>query len=366
MCFIRLTASPACAGRGPAARRGFTLVELLVVIAIIGILIALLLPAVQSAREAARRTECNNKMKQIGLALHQYHDAYKRFPAGVEWGAYNFGTYPEQPYHHTWLEAILPHLGNQAIYKSVNRKLPAYPQSQQVNYINNQVAPLSKQIPELLCPSDTGLIPIAQTWGFPITNYCGSEGYHWWTTANIGYWSPWSTWGFANPAGDYCGMFRVEHNCSFGHVVDGASNVIMVGERNQTGYKGGMIGPQNQWMGLGMPRLAGGETVFSNAFVGSGIAGQCCQAGRYMAPDGTAATGNWWKAAPYSFTPTYITAWGANTEWAGPSSVHTGSLINYLFADGGVRSLQATMDYRIFLMLNAEGDAHQIPDNATN
>ena len=88
-------------------RRGFTLIELLVVIAIIAILIALLLPAVQQAREAARRTQCRNQIKQIGLAMHNYHDNFKGFPIGVQWNA--------EP---NWKLAILPYLDQAPLYNA--------------------------------------------------------------------------------------------------------------------------------------------------------------------------------------------------------------------------------------------------------
>ena len=93
-------------------RRGFTLIELLVVIAIIAVLIALILPAVQMAREAARRTQCKNNLKQLGLAMHNYHDAIGRFPPGVI-----EDDHDSRAAYFTGLHMLLPFLEEVALYK---------------------------------------------------------------------------------------------------------------------------------------------------------------------------------------------------------------------------------------------------------
>ena len=93
---------------------GFTLVELLVVIAIIGILVALLLPAIQAAREAARRTECANKFKQVALGMQNYHDTYGKFPAlGVRGMGNNTGIY------YSWCIPILPFIEEQPLLDGI-------------------------------------------------------------------------------------------------------------------------------------------------------------------------------------------------------------------------------------------------------
>ena len=102
--------------RQPISRSGFTLVELLVVIAIIGVLVALLLPAVQAAREAARRTQCNNNMKQLVLAVHNFHDVNQVFPASQDQWINSKGA----TIGCSWVTRILPFIEQKALYEKYN------------------------------------------------------------------------------------------------------------------------------------------------------------------------------------------------------------------------------------------------------
>jgi prepilin-type N-terminal cleavage/methylation domain-containing protein len=131
----------------------FTLVELLVVIAIIGLLIALLLPAVQAARDAARRTQCKNNMKQIGLALHNFHDARKFFPPGnITDGGLASGS------HGNWAIYILPYLEQESLYEmyndegGLNYPFSHTPDILNINAVNRTV--VQTDVPHYKCPAD--------------------------------------------------------------------------------------------------------------------------------------------------------------------------------------------------------------------
>ncbi len=162
------------------SRGGFTLVELLVVIAIIGILVGLLLPAVQMAREAARRMSCSNNMKNLGLAVFNYESQFKSFPPAAIWGNGQLGIRPEPAYHHTWIVMILPFIEQDALYNSINKRAPIWDQM-----LTATQPVVSQPIPVLRCPSDGDFQSTNETHGIAVTTYAGTEGYHWWPNAYI-------------------------------------------------------------------------------------------------------------------------------------------------------------------------------------
>ncbi len=273
----------------PTQQRGFTLIELLVVIAIIGVLIALLLPAVQAAREAARRTQCTNNLKQIGLALHGYHDIHKSFPTGglaqlsSPTTAATDGPSPANML--SWRALILPQLEQGALHAAVNFATPMCAEESGASGFTAWTTAVNVW----LCPSDGGrpgpflgwngtpmgyddncgrnINPRGQyTWGspptdpstnrpsevVPVSNYAGSYGDNYcgliytdgspavpWESRpdtppppglpRIGYFGPHgSKWG----GGSLRGMFDEYTNqtTSLGSVRDGTSTTLLVGE----------------------------------------------------------------------------------------------------------------------------------------
>lgn len=207
--------------RHPIARRAFTLIELLVVIAIIGVLVALLLPAVQQAREAARRTTCRNNLKQLGLAMHNYHDNYGTFPPGrIVYisptddftASANGNATSGNGNCFSGFAQMLPHLDQGVIYNQINFN------SGPDTTANNNIAII--QPPVFLCPTDTGFKALAQGAGFTgVTNYVMSTG----NTFPV---SP------KNPGGKpVTGIFYENSRVRIGDISDGTSQTVCLSEQ---------------------------------------------------------------------------------------------------------------------------------------
>ena len=202
-------------------RRGFTLIELLVVIAIISVLIALLLPAVQAAREAARRSQCVNNLKQIGLGLHNYHDALGTFPPGYVSRYKLDGTDPgyaddDLGTGWAWGAMILPQLEQNNRFNAANFNLG-------VDYRANDTASLAR-MSVFLCPSDSTpeTVPVrdeqnsATIDNVGTSNYVGCFG-----VGEVG-----------DAIGRGQGMFYRNSRTTFAAITDGTSQTVAVGERS--------------------------------------------------------------------------------------------------------------------------------------
>jgi prepilin-type N-terminal cleavage/methylation domain-containing protein/prepilin-type processing-associated H-X9-DG protein len=156
-------------GDVPRGRRGFTLIELLVVIAIIAVLIAMLLPAVQAAREAARRTQCVNNFKQMGIALHNYHDTQGAFPIGRMGIGYSYTPRSPVDNRRTWYYSILPYVEQGGAFNATNFSLPFYyPQNTTVIRLSFNAFQCPSQQPSIQEPDTAyprGKGSIAANWG---------------------------------------------------------------------------------------------------------------------------------------------------------------------------------------------------------
>ncbi|MDB5334639.1 MAG: hypothetical protein JWN70_258 [Planctomycetaceae bacterium] len=304
--------------------RGFTLIELLVVIAIIAVLIALLLPAVQQAREAARRTQCKNNLKQIGLALHNYHDSIGMFPYC---STYPFGANTK----HTWVEFILPYIDNAPLYNQINFSL-----SNDATTPSNNLALFdSKLFGFIQCPSNPNSTLLTckngalfqefaskhQSLAYPLMSgsiqpdylspdcpgegtYCNTE-----TTAS-------HSWNSSQSYSNFPGIFnRGITSSRIRDVVDGTSNTIMAAERNseECGWGGAF-----SWN-------------FTNVYTGQKI----------NSPTRTVVyNSDWWRNC-------------------GSSSYHTGGA-HMLMADGAVRFFSNNIDHRSYCYLGDKADGNVV------
>jgi len=193
--------------------RGFTLIELLVVIAIIAVLISLLLPAVQSAREAARRAQCVNNMKQVGLAMYNYESAMGCYPLGVSLNGRFNGSGGPAGAPLNWggwgaLALMLPHIEGGALYNAINFNLSPWNRFRaQYGWDANYTA-FNSRVATFLCPSDPN------SGATSINSYLASTGT--------------STWG--STTGDSTGMFAYQTVYGVSNVSDGTSNTVAFGE----------------------------------------------------------------------------------------------------------------------------------------
>jgi prepilin-type N-terminal cleavage/methylation domain-containing protein/prepilin-type processing-associated H-X9-DG protein len=200
-------------------RRGFTLIELLVVIAIIAVLIGLLLPAVQAAREAARRTQCVNNLKQMGLAVHNYISTYEVFPSS------SLPNWPQWAWNVSWADAILPNLEQAPLYNAINFSLPILdlgiftPNSP---WHQNTTVGLTL-LPTLLCPSESLVKSVDRTGNgdFAPTNYAGNFG----GPAQFA-----SCSGLIIPSKGAFGVPATADVCRLSSVTDGTSNTALFSE----------------------------------------------------------------------------------------------------------------------------------------
>jgi prepilin-type N-terminal cleavage/methylation domain-containing protein/prepilin-type processing-associated H-X9-DG protein len=306
-------------------RRAFTLIELLVVIAIIAVLIALLLPAVQAAREAARRASCLNNLKQVGIALHNYHDAIGSFPPGLL-SRMDPVTYDNDGPGWGWLSFALCQMEGSPVYNSINF-------IQNIEYPMNQTARVTV-LGSFLCPSDayrqdvftvvdsttSNTSPGAPICQVASSNYVGSIG-----SGDPSSLYPWIIDADDGPPGrdNGNGLFYRNHSVTIAQITDGTSQTFAAGERSQNlsraTWTGAVTNAAVPLVALqaeaGLDPEGGDALVLSHTGEGHGP----------NSPSGLAHGDQYW-------------------------AMHPGGA-NFLFADGSVRFIKEQVGFTIFQAL---------------
>jgi prepilin-type processing-associated H-X9-DG protein len=361
------------------------LIELLVVISIIAVLIALLLPAVQAAREAARRAQCVNSLKQIGIALHNYHSAVNSFPIGEAFALSSPGSYGGNPWSPHAL--MLGYLEQQTVYNATNFcYAPAQNISTYAHAANATI--LDFRVSTFLCPSDglgaTSIVNSAGATYFFDCNYVGSTG------TTIEAISPSNAQGVTIQA--TTGLFGFDdvklHNVPvYGvvHVTDGTSNTIafsehLVGggaaqatEMRRTSFEGvtavGNVAALDPW------------TLFSQ--VQSALAGCSTFASQAMISQNGVATngGVTWQTGYLGATLFNTIAppngsqypWGSCEAETGQAFAHAGFInatsnhpggANFCFADGSVHFLKSSLNIQTYWSLGTRADGEVISSDS--
>jgi prepilin-type N-terminal cleavage/methylation domain-containing protein/prepilin-type processing-associated H-X9-DG protein len=282
--------------------KGLTLVELLVVLAIIAVLIGLLLPAVQKAREAANRSQCQNNLRQLGLALHNYHETYGRFPPAFAAVGLNSGP--------GWGTFLLPYIEQPVLCQRIPKGAPFLGSARAVSTaVDGGQTPL----PLFRCPSDAGPSANVEQGNFAVSNYRATGG----TLTTVIY----------TAGADLGGVMYQNSRVRITDVTDGTSNTTVVGEGK-----------------YGMPRRVSTGNALSSAL-------WCGMSGTYPVPG----------IGTYVWIDNVMWPTGGNPAWSRDyvdeafNSNHPDA-VHFLFADGSVRGFGWQMDATLRAQMGVRND----------